>query len=247
MSRLAALACCTLLLGGCAGGAKKSAPVAGSADESPADLYVNMAAAYYQRGQMDAALERGLHAIAEDKKSPRAHYVLGIIYQHLGETREAQQHLAEAVRLDPTNPDILNARGSFLCLERKYSEAIAQFEEALENPLYESPEVALMNAADCARRAGRGAESERYLRKALTANASFAPALLAMAKLSYARGDAQDAQGYLTRYSRVGQVTPEVLLLATRIETRLGNRETAKALAASLRARFPDSPEVMEL
>jgi type IV pilus assembly protein PilF len=126
-----------LLLTACAGGAAKKSGANGTADESPADLYVNMAAAYYQRGQMDAALERALQGLAEDRRNPRVHYVLGIIYQRLGKTDEARQRFAEAVRIEPKNPDFLNAHGSMLCLERKYSEAIAQFELALQDPLYQ--------------------------------------------------------------------------------------------------------------
>lgn len=240
----AALGC--LLLTGCGGLAKKD--TAGMiADESPADLYVNMAAAYYQRGQMDAALDRGLRAVAEDNKNPRAHYVLGIVYQRLGKTAEAQQSFAEAVRLEPDNPDFLNASGSMLCIQKSYAEAVSQFEKALKNPLYKTPEVALMNAADCSRRANRAADAERFLRESLTANPEYAPALMAMAKLSHQRGAYTQARDYLGRYSRVGQVTPEALLLAYQIEAALGNKAGAKTLAASLRARFPDSPLLMQL
>ena len=240
---LAALCCC-LLLSACGGATKRSNT---TADESPGDLYANMAAAYYQRGQMEEALDRALQGVAEDKKNPRVHYMLGIIYQRLGKTKEAQQQFAEAVRIEPANPDFLNAQGTILCVERKYGEAIAQFEKALANPLYQTPEVARMNAADCARRANRRAESERYMREALSANPNYAPALFAMAKLSFDRGAFPDARSYMARYSRVGQVTPGALLLASRIEARLGNKKTATDLANSLRTRFPDAPEVMQL
>jgi type IV pilus assembly protein PilF len=206
-----------------------------------------MASAYYQRGQMDAALDRGLRAVREDKGNPRAHYVLGIVYQKLGKTEQAKRAFAEAVRLDPQNPDFLNAQGSMLCLERQYREAVERFRKAAENPLYATPEVALTNAADCSRRANLTTQSERFLREALSANPSFAPALLAMAKLQYGRGAYADARGYMTRYSRVGPITPEALLLASQIESRLGNTKDARAIADALRARFPDAPEVMQL
>jgi type IV pilus assembly protein PilF len=247
MKPLLAAVCACLLLSACGGGATKKGSSDLIEDESPGDLYVNMAAAYYQRGQMDEALDRALQGIAQDKRNPRAHYVLGIIYQRLGKTKEARQYFAEALRIEPNNPDFLNAHGSILCLERKYAEALAEFEKALADPLYRAPEVARLNAADCARRANRRAESERYMREALSANPNFAPALLAMAKLSFERGAYLDARNYMARYSRVGQATPEALLLASRIEARLGNKKDAQALAEALRARFPDAPEVMQL
>jgi type IV pilus assembly protein PilF len=235
-----------LLLAGCGGVSKREA--AGlMPKESPADLYVDTAAAYYQRGQMDAALDRGLRAVDEDKNNPRAHYVLAIVYQRLGRKDEAEKHFTEAVRLDPNNPDFLNAQGTVLCLQNRYTDAITQFKKALANPLYKTPEVALMNAADCSRRAHQSGEYERYLRQALTARPDYAPALFGMAKLSYERGTYPDARNYMARYSRVGAVTPEALLLASQIEARLGNRAESRAIANTLRQRFPDAPEIMQL
>jgi type IV pilus assembly protein PilF len=236
---------CAGLLAGCAGSREREPGL--MPEESPGDLYADMAAAYYQRGQMDAALDRGLRAVAEDKKNPRAHYVLAIVYQQLGRTEQARTHLAEAVRLDPTNPDYLNASGTLLCLQRKFDDAQKAFRRALDNPLYKTPEVALMNAADCSARANRTAEAERFTREALTANPTFAPALLVMAKRSYDVGAYADARGYMGRYSRVGEPTAEALLLAYRIETKLGNKAGAKLFADSLRRRYPDAPELMQL
>lgn len=219
----------------------------GAAKESPADLYVNMAAAYLQRGQIDAAVARAKQAVREDRNSARAHYMLAIVYQQLGEHEEAENAFRKAVSLDPKNPDYRNAWGVILCKQKRYQEAEEQFEKAVEKPLYPTPEVALSNAADCARRAGDTTAAERYWRRALESNPTFAPALYGMAELSFARGDAKTARTYMSRYSRAGRVTPKALLLAARIERELGNASGARALETSLRERFPDSPELMEL
>jgi type IV pilus assembly protein PilF len=236
------------LLGGCAGTkAKRESAGLAPKDSSPADLYVNMASAYYQRGQYDAALERALRAVNEDKRNPDAHYVLGIIYQRLGKQAAADKHLAEALRLDPDDPELLNARGTVLCSDGSHTQAIALFEKAATNPLYSTPEVPLMNASDCSRRAGRTTDAERYLRESLTKNANYPPALLAMAQLNYDRGETKPAREYIARYGRFGRATPPALLLAYRIETKLGNKTSAKALADALRTRYPDAPQIMEL
>jgi type IV pilus assembly protein PilF len=173
--------------------------------------------------------------------------VLAIIYQRLGKQPEADRHFAEALRLDPDNPEYLNARGTILCTRGRFDAAIEQFEAAVDNPLYATPEVALMNASDCSRRAGRSTDAERYLRQALLRNANYPPALLAMARLSYERGEYQPARDYMARYGRVGRATPAALLLAYRIEAKVGNSTSAKALAEALRRQYPDAPEVMDL
>lgn len=236
------------LLGGCAGTqAKRESAGLDPEDGSPADLYVNIASAYYQRGQYETALERGLYALDVDKRSPDAHYILGIIYQRLGKQAAADNHFAEALRLDPDNPELLNASGTVLCSKGSYSEAIALFEQAARNPLYGTPEVPLMNASDCSRRAGRATQAERFLRESLTKNADYPPALLAMAQLTYDRAETEQARQYLFRYGRVARATPPALLLAYRIESKLGNKTAAKALANTLRTRYPDAPQNMEL
>jgi type IV pilus assembly protein PilF len=240
---------CLILLTACSGGQakRKSAGLGLEQESSPADLYVNMAAAYFERGQLDAALEHGLRALQEDQRNADAHYVLAIIYRRLGKPAEAEARFANALRLEPNNPELLNAHGTMLCVDRDYDEAIELFRQAAANPLYQTPEVALMNASDCSRRANRLGDAERLLREALSRNASYPPALLAMARLAHGRGEYQTARDYMTRYGRVGRPTPAALLLAYRIESKLGNRDSAKSLADALRRRHPDAPQVMEL
>ncbi|MEA3638923.1 MAG: type IV pilus biogenesis/stability protein PilW [Lamprobacter sp.] len=234
-----------LSLAGCASGVGKRAEV--PEGESPADLYVDLATEYLQRGQLDTALGRAKQAVAADRKSPRAHYILGIVYQRLGDRQSAQQAFAEAVERSPKNPDYRNAWGAVLCANGQFDAGLREIQAALADPLYQGAEVALMNAADCSRRAGRRADVEPYLRQALERNPGFPPALLALSRLAHQRGDYQSARSLMTRYSRTGEVSPEALLLAARIERQLGNAKLARTLEEALRKRYPHSPEVIEL
>jgi len=234
------------LLTGCGGlGTKRGDP--GRTDESPADLYVEMAAEYLRLGQLDAAFQRAREAIAQDKGNARAHYMMALIHQRLDQAESANEEFQIAMRLAPNDPVLLNAWGTVLCTRGKYDQALAHFERALDDPLYATPEMALTNAADCAQRAGRGAQSESYLVRALKRNPLYPPALLAMARRAYDRGDYQAARGYLSRYGQVGQPSPAVLLLAAQVERKLGNAANAKKLEAALRERYPDAPETLQL
>lgn len=234
-----------LVLSGCAGTPSSSERL--PEGESPADLYVDLATEYVQRGQLETALGRARQAVAADRKSARAHYILAIVYQRLGKTAEAQQEFAAAVKRAPSNPAYRNAWGAVLCAQGQYDAGLTEIKKALADPLYQGPEVALMNAADCSRRAGREEAFERYLHQSLERNPDYPPAALELAKLAYQRGDYQRARVFLTRYSRVGETTPEALLLAARIERQLGHLKLARLLERSLRQRFPDSPEVLQL
>jgi type IV pilus assembly protein PilF len=215
--------------------------------QSPADIYVAMAAEYYKRGQLEIALQRAKQAIDTDPNNGRAHYMLALLYQQLGETQLAQQNYAEAARLEPKNPDIRNAWGAFYCSQKNEAEAQRQFQEALANPLYATPEVALTNAGSCARAAGNTADAEGYLRSALTKNPRFGPALVELADLEYQQGQYKAAQGLLDRYFQVAPPAPRPLLLAVRVERKLGAPKRAATYAQLLRAKFPESREVLTL
>jgi type IV pilus assembly protein PilF len=215
--------------------------------DSPADVYVAMAAEYYKRGQLEVALQRAKHAIEVDSNNGRAHYMLALLYQKLGENGLAEQQFSEAARLEPKNPDIRNAWGTFYCSQNKQSEAESQFKTALENPLYSTPEVALTNAAICASRGGDRAKEEEYLRRALAANPAFPPALSEMADLEYQRGKYKAAQGLLDRYIQVAPPSPQMLLLGVRVERKLGATRKAATYAQLLRKNFPHAPEVLAL
>jgi type IV pilus assembly protein PilF len=236
-----------LLLVGCAGlGTSEDDGTLGG-KESPADLYVAMAQEYYRRGQMDAALQRAEHAVKVDGKNARARYMLAFLYQRLGETERAEKQFREAVSLDPKNPDIRNAWGTFFCAQKRYAEADEQFNKALENPLYATPEVALTNAGICARQAGDTARAQAYFGRASSANPRFGPALFESARLSYERGDYTAARASLDRYFEIAPMEPSVLLLAVRVERQLGNRKRAATYEQTLRKRFPNAPEVLQL
>ncbi len=215
--------------------------------ESPADLYVDLATEYVQRRQWEIALERAQQAVATDRRSARAHYILAIVYEQLDQREEAQRAFATAVRRAPRNPDYRNAWGAVLCAEGRHDEGLGEIAAALADPLYKGQDVALMNAADCSRMAGRDADVKRYLQQALARNPNFSPALLELAKLQYRQGDYQSARSLMARYSHTGVATPDALLLAARIERQLGNAPLARTLERTLRQRFPHSPEVIEL
>jgi type IV pilus assembly protein PilF len=236
------------LLTGCASSATREEEGGFAGDyDSPADLYVALAAEYYRQGQLDAALQRAKRGLDLDSRNARAHYMLGILYQRIGENAKADSHFAEAAKLEPKNPDVQNARGTFFCSQKKYREADEQFRKASSNPLYGTPWVALTNAGLCARKAGNQQQAESYLQRAISANPRFGPALREMADLNYQRGNYKAARSYLDRYFQSNQPTPQALLLATRVERKLGARKRASTYESMLRKGFPDSAEVLSL
>lgn len=241
----------TMLLAACGSSGVRESNATGelgvSQKESPGDLYVKLAAEYLRQGQMETALRKANKALEEDPKNAQAHNVTALIYQRLGQNQLAAEHYAKAVKLDPKDPYVLNAYASFLCDQRKFPEAEAQYKKALDNPLYPSPWVAMTNMGTCAKRSGNSSKAETSFRQALNANPSFGPALAALAELDYSRGQYKSARSNLDRYFKVARPTPQVLLLAVRVERKLGSRKRASTYAQMLRKNYPGSNEALKL
>jgi type IV pilus assembly protein PilF len=244
------LAACLLLMA-CTGTGLRNNDATGdlgaAGDESPGDLYVQLAVEYLRKGNMEVALRKAKKALEEDPSNAQAHNVMALIYQRLQQDQLAETHFRKAISLQPEDPYILNAYASYLCGRRKFAEAEAQYKKALANPLYPTPWVTITNMGTCAYRSGNSSKAEGYYSRALRANRAFGPALAAMAELDYSRGRYKSARSYLTSYFEVAQPTPRVLLLAVRVERKLGSQKRAGTYAQLLRKSFPSSREVQQL
>lgn len=213
-------------------------------DQSAADVYVKLAVAYMQEGQMDQALKKAKRGLQLDPNNPSANNVIALLYERLGDRELAERHFQRAAKLDPKDPYIRNAYGSFLCAGERYAEADEQYMQALRNPLYKTPEVALTNAGICAGRNNNMEQAETNFRKALQANPKFPVALAQMAQISLDKGNYLSARGYLQRYLEVAKHTARTLWIGIQAERELGDRDAVASYEMLLRGRFPDSEEM---
>jgi type IV pilus assembly protein PilF len=238
-----------LLISACAttGGDDATGNLGMNQRESPAQIYVEMGIAYMRDRQDSVALKKLRRAIEVDPDSSQAHNVIAILYERLGESELATKHYGRAAALDPRDPYVRNARGSFFCKQGQYDVALEEFNLALDNPLYPTPWVALTNAGLCAKRAGNGEQAEKYLRRALTRNPRYTPALFKMAERSFEEENDLSARAYLERFHSEVDPTAASLWLGVRVEHRLGDRHKAVEYKRRLLKEFPDAPEIQEL
>ena len=214
-------------------------------DDSPAKLYVDLAKEYHRLGQTEVALRRAQQAVKTDGQYAPAHVWLAFLLEQLQQTDEAAKHYERAVKIAPNNPDVLNAYGSFLCNQRRYAEADAQFVKAAKNPVYATPWIALTNAGNCAVEAGDTTKAETHYRAAIQANAGFGAPLARMGELAMKRGDSKAAKDYIDRYFKPETVrTPADSRIALKVgieaELALGNRKRAAFYQDALKKNFPD-------
>jgi type IV pilus assembly protein PilF len=215
--------------------------------ESPSDTYVQLAAEYLRLGNYATALSKAKKAVRADSGNADAYLVLGLVYERLGETDKALAAYRKGVSADDHNPYVLNAYGTLLCKQGEYKASLRAFDQALQNPLYETPWVALTNAAHCALQAGDQAKAEKYALRALQANPRFAPALALMARISYEQGKYLSARAYIQRFREVARPTAELLYLSILTERKLGDLDQVRSDELLLKAEYPDSEEARKI
>ncbi len=246
-----------LLLGGCA--ANSTRPNYPGFDDNTGDfgqvtsnkgagdVYVKLAVAYMNEGRLDVALQKAKQAISVEPRNAEAHTVIALLYERLGELQLAEHHFKKGLDYQPKDSYLLNAYGSFLCKQQRFDEAHQRFQEALKNPLYKTPEVALTNAGICASRSSDQQKAETLFREALQRNPRFSMALLQMVRVSVNASEFLSARAYLQRFIEVSAHTASSLWLGIQAERELGDRNAVASYALLLKNSFPDSHEAQLL
>ena len=212
-----------------------------------ADANLRLGVAYMQNGQLDKALEKLERARMAKKDHPQVYNAFGLLYRQMGQDDVAEKHFLTALNLDPDNSSVINNYGLLLCQNDRFDEAEEKFMKAAENPLYQTPEIALTNAGTCAMENHETAKAETFFQMALRHNVNIAPALIQMSEISFDKGDYYSARKYLERFIEINDHTPKSLWLGVQIEQELGNRDSASSYALLLRNKFPDTEEAAEL
>lgn len=120
-------------------------------------------------------------------------------------------------------------------------EALGHFEQALGNPLYATPETALVNGGACTLSQGNLAKAEVYFARALRQAPNLGSALLGMAEVDFRGQRLLAARGKLRQLSNQGELSAQALWLGVRVERALGDRAAENSYGAQLRRRFPES------
>lgn len=207
------------------------------------NLHVELGAGYYERGQMDVALEELAEAVKLDPNNARIYNIYGLVYAMLGENAKAEQNFQRALSLAPQDSEIRHNWGWYLCATGRARESIPEFEAALRNPLYRTPEIALANAGRCSVASGDVAGAETFFRRALSIAPNSAGANYGLALIAYRAGRLDDARAAVRRLMQQPTPSPATLYLGMCVERKGGDRTAETSYAAQLRNRYPDALE----
>ena len=234
-------------LAGCVSSGPTNKQLSKPEPERAAEINLEIGLDYLKKGNLPQAKEKIDKAVDQNPRNAKAQVAAGVLYERLGESSKADSHFAKGLALDPKNPEVQNNYGAFLCQKGKYDRGEKLMIEAATNPLYRTPEVAYLNAANCTRNGGDLKRTEENLRKALAVRPKFGEALFQMADLQYKQTDYLSARGFLERYTEVGRTTAASLWLGVRIERGLGNSAAAKNYAERLKLEYPRAAQTKEL
>ena len=208
-----------------------------------AQIKTDLAAGYYERGQFDVALEVLDESQKIEPNYAKTYNVCGLVYTMLGETPKAESNFQRALALAPSDPEIRANWGAYLCATGRAREAIPEFEAALRDPLYKSPEIALINAGKCTAVLGDPKKADEYFRRAIGVSPGNPVAAYNLALLAYRESRLDDARTWMRPVMRDAAPRAEALFLGMCIERKQGDKQAEASYLTQLRNRYPESPE----
>lgn len=227
-----------------------AAPFAAAEDDSDlksAKIHTELAYQYFLRAQYGVALDEARIAIKAKRNYAPAYNTLAMINAELKEDEAAEDAFKDGLDYQPADSDLNHNYGWFLCQRGRAKDSLKYFRTALKNPLYASPEKALVSAGVCSMRAGDSEAANVFFDKALLLKPDYPPALWHLADENFKLNRPGDARRNLLRYHRVAGESSASLWLGVRIERRLGDKDAEMSYANKLKQNFPESRETAEM
>ena len=224
--------------------------IATASDQTNADRLSNtrmeLAGAYLGRGQANDALDQVKQALQAKPDNPAAYGLRGLIYAALGDNEKADESFHRAMQLAPHDADLIHNYGWYLCQQRRYADADAEFVRAMAEPGYRGMPRTLLVEGICQARGGKPQDAERTLSHAYELDPANPAIAVNLTEVLYRNGQYERARFYIRRVNNNQELAnAQTLWLAARIEHRLGQDLQVQAMGAQLRNRFPQSPEAL--
>ena len=233
----------------------------GSVDKQKlAEIYTKLAVEYQNKGALPIALSRVNLAIEDNGNYAQAYMVRATIYQQLKKPDLARHDFDVAIKLDKDSANIKTNYAIFLCEEDDYVVADKLFAEALNNPLYETPELGYLARGNCYYKQHKLSLANADYLQALSYKSVSQNTYITIASLQFEENNYTLADFYVKQYQ--GKDTAQVLLLKIKITDKLleqdkvegllnqskddgisSYKKRIKTLGANLLKQYPNSEE----
>lgn len=212
-----------------------------------ARLRLELAVAYFDKGQTTDALDHLKQSIAADPNLFEAYNMRGLIYMRLNDLPLAEESFRRALAINPKAADVQHNYGWMLCQQSRFPESTQLFNSALANPTYGERAKTWMAMGLCQMKGGQLADAESSFIRSYELDAGNPITAYNLSQLLYQRAEYVRAQFYVRRLNNSELANAESLWLGIKVERRMENRDAMAQLSAQLKKRYPQSRENLAL
>jgi type IV pilus assembly protein PilF len=211
-----------------------------AANRKEAAARMEMGVSYLNQRNLSAAM-RELSAAADlDPENPEIDMVLGLAFRARGDDRKAEEHFRRAIRKKPDYSEARNNLGVLLAHLGRSDEALREFESAVSNVLYATPEIGYYNMGEEYRRRNDTEQAALMYRRAIALNERYAPAYQGLAILFSGRGRLVEAAETLARSTAVVPDYAPVWMDLGIVYARMGRHRDARMAFQNVLANTDD-------
>ena len=210
-----------------------------------ARLRLELAVAYFDKGQTTDALDHLKQSIAADSNLFEAYNLRGLIYMRLNDVPLAEESFRRALTINPKAASVQHNYGWLLCQQTRLPEAVQLFGTALSNPNYGDRAKTWMAQGLCQQKYGKNADAEASFLRAYELDAGNPITAYNLSLLLFQRAEFVRSQFYVRRLNNSELANAESLWLGIKVERRLDNRDAVFQLGVQLKKRFPQSREYL--
>ena len=233
------------LLAGCV--STESSPTKEHVDKQKAlDLHIRLAKNYVAAGNRESARLHLRKAFDIDKKSPEATDTLAMLYELEGEPVLAEETFKKALKMKKDFTEAHNNYGIYLFSEKRYEDALREFETAAADLDYDGRPEALVNVGRTAQKLGHDERARAAFEHASVLDRNLPAPYIELADISLRAQEYADAKQNLDRYMALSQSSARALLIGIRLERIFGNKDKEASYALLLKNKFPYSKEYLE-
>ena len=210
------------------------------------ELHVKLAQGYVSQGNRESARLHLGKAFDIDKKSPEATKVMALLYELEGEPKLAEQTFIKAIKLKDNFSEARNSYGKFLFANKRYEEALKQFEMAAADLGYDGRAEALVNVGRTSIYLGNSIRAKAAFEHAIILDRQLGAAYIELADMCLQAREYAESKQHLDKYLTLNAASSRALLLGIRLERVFGNKDKEASYLLMLKNKFPYSKEYLE-
>lgn len=209
-----------------------------------AELNVELAVAYLQKGQTQRAKTKLLRAMELDPNLSMTYSMYGFYLERIGNNGEAADYYRKAVNLRPYGGSENNNYAAYLCREGHYGKAIKHFRIAIADVDYQDTADAYMNAGLCAAQEKIFDDAYDFFERAARQDPMRSEAYLEMAWIRFEESRYDESAAMFGKYDALPHdITPRSLYLKARLSYYFDDADGFASASLILRSQFPNSRE----